>query len=629
MASNSLFDPANVQFWCSIEIITVFGCILAPILICNLSKFARNRYNVIYQRRFAKITIFGEGTILCIKLFLLITMFLILSFLSLESNKNKRLMTILLIFTTSNNIAAFSLYLLQFWRFYLLHYEIKWSVAMKSKAWQSLINPKFKNESLNFYISTDHKKTYGSSKWVFWRFIFPLIFILSILFNIHLYINQYYSDIDTVDLNKWYEFGSIIFDSFIYGLPFIFLYILYRYKLPSIKFEDVFFVRHELKRILKYHIFNWIFYILYRFIVIILSFEGIHNIYDDDIFVLIICININLIFLMEFCSVYTSINWVRKRIEPLANAHKSGYYNRYNNGRHEHMPLMSMTSSSFPSYIDNNTSATSILRKGKDKKPIKLRGKKGAFNAIKSLRSVISYDESARNLSMNSNDSNYSLGESIEMELKVNININIKLGDVLSHKKGFESFIQHLSSEFSIENLLCLVELSQFQMFIYQYLLNKGIINEYNNNDDDDIFATQIIWPENVPRSLIVYGENDKDDKLDYDNDMQFYYVCKKKAKLLFEKYINTSSEYEVNLSYTVRNKLISLMRNESLWMLNNNKYQRNKQNKNVEKMSLTDLLHIFDTVIGEVFSLMQDAFNRFKNTNDFGKVKKLIIKNK
>ena len=454
---SSLFDLNKIQFWCSLEILTVFGCILAPILICNLRKFGKYRYNVIYQRRFAKITLWGEGTMLCIKLFLLVTMFLILAYLSLQSNTNKRLMNTLLIFTTLNNTSAFSLFLLQFYRFYLLHYEIKWSIAIKSKSWQNLINPKFENESLNFYIDSNNKKTYGNSKWVFYRIILPLIIILSLLFNLHLYLNKYYSNAKIMDI-IWYDIGSIIFDSFIYGVPFIFLYILYHYKLPSIKFEDVFYIRHELKRILKYHIINWIFYIIYRIAIFILEMRGIHNVHslsNDGAFIIITCINFNLIFLMEFCTVYTSTNWVRKKLEPLANANQSGYYNRYNNGRHEHMPLMSMSSSTFPSYIDNTSSATSILRKGKKKKPIKLRGKKGAFSAIKSLRNVISYDEAARNLSMNSNESNYS-ESTIEMELKVNVNINIKLGDVLSHPKGFESFIQHLSQEFSIENLLCL-----------------------------------------------------------------------------------------------------------------------------------------------------------------------------
>ena len=218
--------------------------------------------------------------------------------------------------------------------------------------------------------------------------------------------------------------------------------------------------------------------------------------------------------------------------------------------------------------------------------------------------------------------------ESIEIELEINVNINIKLGDILCHEKGFESFIQHLSGEFSIENLLCLVELSQFQMFIYQYLLNKGKININEYREDLDLFANRVLWPQNVPKSSIVYGENEKDDELDYEDDMQFYYICKRKAKLLFEKYINTSSEYEVNLSYTVRNKLISLMKNESLWMLNNNKHRRTQKSK-IEPMNLNDLLHLFDTVIAEVFSLMQDAFNRFKNTNDFQKVKTLIITKK
>ena len=620
----SFLDLKSVQFWCCVEVLILFGIILCPIIISNICKFGKNRLNVIYQRRYAFITIY-EGIIYSTKLFVIIFVFLILSYLSMnKNNDNKGLSILLFILIFINNLFAFSLYLFQFWRFFLLHYEIKWSTAIKSQSWQHLINPKFKNKQLNFYINPENKKKYGNSKWMFYRIILPLIIIFTILFNIHLFIIQIYSNLDIMDI-IWYDIGSIIFNSIIYGLPFILLYYLYHYKLPTIKFEDMFFVQYELKKILSFHLFNWIFYILYRIIIFILAMEYNGNLRENNskIFILITAINLNLIFLMEFLTVYTSTNSVQKALRPfiLNTISSSSYYKGYNNYG-DRIPLMSMTSSSFPSYINNELSS-------QKKKAVKL--KVGKFFNNNKNNKQIGRNAEERQMSINSNESDGGT-ESVELELKlnvnVNVNVNIKLGDILCNEKGFESFILHLSGEFSIENLLCLVELCQFQMFIYQYLLNNNIINEYDNDDTNKllIFGTSIIWPLNVPKSIIVFGENEKDDEMDYDDDMQFYYICKIKAKKLFEKYINTSSEYEVNLSYSVRNKLLSLMRNESLWMLNNNKHRRTKKSR-IEKMSLIDLMHIFDDVMAEVFQLMQDAFNRFKNTNQFDKVKNLIIK--
>eukprot|EP01084_Bolivina_argentea_P054515 99960_1 len=599
---SKMFSPSSAEFWTSLEILIVFICILFPILIYNIYIFAKNKNHVIYQRRYANITI-SEASICAIQLFQDSIIFIILAYLSTNNNTSETLNTLLLIFLCLNNIFSFTLYFFQFWRFYLLHYEIRFSTAIKHHSWQHLINPKYQNQTLNFYINPHNKKTYGNSKWILCRMIIPLIIISSSLFNIHLFINHFYfTQIKDI---IWYHIGSIIFDAILYSLPCTLLYIFYRYMLPAIKFEDIFFVRKELKKLLVYHIFNWLFYLIYRVAIFIFKLGNETGDYNSNDIILIAII-FNLICFMELLMVYTSTNWVRKQLQPfIEDNQNSRYYKGFRRGNH--MPLMSLTSISFPSYndISGNNSSTGKLKKKKTK-----------MIPLVKKTSINSDDDSVQSL----------------VDIKINVNIRIKLGDILSHEKGFESFILYLSSEFSVENMLALVELCQYQKYIYEYLIAQNLMD--NNNEFENIFGVTIDWPKSVPRSMIVYGEHDVDDELIYDNDMQFYYICKKKAKQLFEKYIKTSSEYEVNLSYSVRNRLIKLMYNDLHWLKydirkDNGNGKLKKMDGNSNKVGLIDLMHIFDTVINEVFGLMQDAFNRFKKTNDFEKVRKMMIKNK
>ena len=393
-----------------------------------------------------------------------------------------------------------------------------------------------------------------------YRVIVPFIIILSLLFNVHLFIRCFYPRIHSHLL--WYETLSLVFDALLYALPFLSLFVLYHFKLRHIDFEDIFYVRKELRRIIICHVSNWSIYVIYRVLDLIFTKE-------IDAFVLI-SINIILIFAMDFVCLYISTNWVNTKLKrfilqkSIKMNHKS-----YKKCKSDKVPLMSMSSAEHSTYNSH-----------KQKRP----------NSI------------------NSNESNDGLRH--KNEVSIAIDIKIKLRDILSHERGFESFILHLSSEWSIELLLCLVELSQFQMYIWQYLRKSAT---KNNVKSAELFGLSIAWPSNIPRSLIVYGKTQSDDELIYENDLQFIPVCKMKAKQLFEKYINAYSEYEVNLPYSVRNRLTALMSDQSQWMLR-------------KEIVLTDLIHIFDGVIEEVFLLMQDAFNRFKKTTNFHKVKALII---
>ena len=89
--------------------------------------------------------------------------------------------------------------------------------------------------------------------------------------------------------------------------------------------------------------------------------------------------------------------------------------------------------------------------------------------------------------------------------------------------------MQHVISEFSPENMLCVTELTQFQ----EYMCKKHGIEDHKTRlqlpTKDDAF----------PRSTIVYNEDDA--ITDWHRCMQ-----------LIEKYLLNSSEFQVNVSWSI-----------------------------------------------------------------------------
>lgn len=90
-----------------------------------------------------------------------------------------------------------------------------------------------------------------------------------------------------------------------------------------------------------------------------------------------------------------------------------------------------------------------------------------------------------------------------------------ELVKVLSHPIGFESFMEHLRSEFAGENLLFVVYVIQFQMFlieskiaVFMDKIGSEIENQKNSHSTNSIECkpfVQKIWilPQNVPKSSI------------------------------------------------------------------------------------------------------------------------------
>lgn len=121
-----------------------------------------------------------------------------------------------------------------------------------------------------------------------------------------------------------------------------------------------------------------------------------------------------------------------------------------------------------------------------------------------------------------------------------------------------------------------------------------------------------VSFSELVPRSAIVYdnynADTIKSSPLNTTNEQTKINMFKIKAYRLFKKYVNVGAQFEINVSYGERYKLITLMNNQRIWM------------KEEMKITPKDLCNLFSACQNEIYSLMNDSVTRFKTTETFQK---------
>merc|ERR1712173_543452 len=100
-----------------------------------------------------------------------------------------------------------------------------------------------------------------------------------------------------------------------------------------------------------------------------------------------------------------------------------------------------------------------------------------------------------------------------------------------------------------------------------------------------------IILPPNCPSSAIVHSDHDNHKKI---------------ARQLYLKYIQSGSEFEINLRWSDRKRYSKLMENEISWLLEK-KYVSNPQ-----------LFELFDVCISEMCGLLIAAFSRYKQSPEY-----------
>jgi len=204
---------------------------------------------------------------------------------------------------------------------------------------------------------------------------------------------------------------------------------------------------------------------------------------------------------------------------------------------------------------------------------------------------------------------------------------------ILSDPNGIMLFAQYLLKEMSIENLLSIIEMTQYQNIYHtksKLLSSNSSPNNYsnNNNNNNDIkqpllrqtklninHEIKIIkLPPNIPNSSIVFDKN---------------LSIKQKALCLCEKYIgnpkpNKNSNKKPYISLERRN---TIMFGLNIEYITKKRVYKTLNNPNYNDIC-PELAHIFDDVIINILQIMMDPLLRFNKTQIGNKVLSEIKRN-
>ena len=149
-----------------------------------------------------------------------------------------------------------------------------------------------------------------------------------------------------------------------------------------------------------------------------------------------------------------------------------------------------------------------------------------------------------------------------------------KLFETLKDEQKFEKFIQFMFRDFSSEAMLGYIEMVQFK---------ERFVKEINYKEETSCDYMNSLY-DNVPKSSIVYDAKD---------DTKGIERMKKVAHSLCDKYISVNSEFEVNIAWKLRKKVILLA--DTNW-----------------DMEIKDFICVFDRVLYDLFAFMKQSFERF-----------------
>eukprot|EP01084_Bolivina_argentea_P131365 231884_1 len=178
-------------------------------------------------------------------------------------------------------------------------------------------------------------------------------------------------------------------------------------------------------------------------------------------------------------------------------------------------------------------------------------------------------------------DSDRNDNHNIDIDHNIDMNVSFvaeKFNYVLGSEPQFELFMSHIKKEFSMENMLALIEFCQYE---------DAIIEQMDQLDDRKTFFKKynFLFYSNIPKSQIVH-----DKSMD---------IWEKHVKL-FSKYIKIGSEYELNLSYQIRTQ--------------NTKLCQDIINK-TKDCNLHRVLDCVEEILTSIRALLFDSFSRFDGT--------------
>ena len=172
------------------------------------------------------------------------------------------------------------------------------------------------------------------------------------------------------------------------------------------------------------------------------------------------------------------------------------------------------------------------------------------------------------------------------------------LSDALKTMDGFEDFMQHLSREWSMEILLALVEMIQFQNYV------KTCYPELVDDVKYTALQKTILENDAIPESFIVCNTDVTEVTALYCNEMMKFVEndtmteLKIRAYALYAKYID-GDELEINISYEQRQKLFTLMDNLKYFIQN-------------VKITEIEMCNLYGDIIHELSTLLHYSYNRY-----------------
>ena len=163
----------------------------------------------------------------------------------------------------------------------------------------------------------------------------------------------------------------------------------------------------------------------------------------------------------------------------------------------------------------------------------------------------------------------------------------LRLSDTLNDLQLVDLFMTHLSNEFSVELLLSFIEFSQFKSLMGS---DKEFMNEIDV--ESSLFVKDISLSEQLQLSHIVYEKHkSQTDK---------YLLI---AIDLFEKYVDHSAEFQINISYEIRQQIIAFVKMHK---------ESNSGTRVLDKGDRFQLYTLFDDASKTVYSLMSHSHVRF-----------------
>ena len=407
-----------------------------------------------------------------------------------------------------------------------------------------------------------NKKKWGNTKWTFFHLFVPLLIIGTLLQDMSLILSLL-----KVDQGNTTRDLLNIMDYIIGCVPLILLIIIYC-KIPS--FQDKFFIHQELKNIL---IAISVQYIAFFGTVSIRLTKPNSLSWVLTYFVSILC---------EFAAMGFATIWVATKVESII--HSQLYHIRKfeSKSNKEYVSIDSPRNNNFTSTVPEHASSSILLANN--------HGHKGT-------------------------------------ESKLSLNrYQYTLEQLLQNEQAFPLFMVQLSHEFSQEILLSFIEMIQYQQLIAQYIninnlnLDHLSINQsqYGYNYANREYYETIKFPPNVPKSIIIYGPYRRNSHSlieDFDiycNEHEFIDRLKLIVWKIYDKYISNDAQFQINVPYTCQRAIQKLIQNRDNFFKNNH-------------IQLTQLLHLFDDCIFEVYSLMMDTYGRFSKTQRYMTLHALI----